>query len=1174
MKLKDKQLYSFINKTPFSVNQLIKFISDNYTLNELNATVFDNFYPLLTYLIFREIPENDLIFFCSFLKESLLSFDKEDHFGWTPVHYSVVKNYKFLTQFLLDKGFICDKKSKQLVKPDKYYYLIGTTPLHICAWHSNVELAEILIKYGALPHAVNASGWTLLHIACYKNCKIFVELGLRNCIDPDVGGSKKPLHVCARWNYHELITILIHANASVDSKNSYGQTPLFVAVKNSNKEAINAFLKYGANIHEKDNFGNNLLHILVDTKLTEIVEDLLDQGINCNELNQRHYTPLHLCARENNFKMAKILIEYEAHIDIQDRNGDTPLIIAARYNNVEMIEILMKSNSNPNIFNVQGYTAMHICVEEGNVEAIKYLVSVGDCVNKSTEIDKLSPLHLAIMLNREKVVECLSTDLKEHIDLNLVDKNGFAPIHLAAKHGNEKIVEMLLKAGAKVNKCNKITGQTALHACAESMKVNVSLLKILIDYDADISIEDNDEITPLALAAASGNYDMVKYLVDRKANYINSKGETVFHICARLHKLDYRAASLLISEYGIENLLRCSMETKATPLHDIISYDAHEVFEALTKCENISFAQWASLLTNPSSSKISVMEYATLYGDYEFIKSAISLWYNRFHKQHEQLHKDDSNDALKDTSFVFLNNKTCRNCFFVHCREASDEKPFGPIIILSLILHENLELTNEILNTLLYESKHDWKTRIFLDHIEQIAVSEKDPYYGPLSLLETIFLTKSYDCILHPTIRVAINEKFKFFSSRDCKYTIFRHLMLMLCWITLFLIDPTYKSGVYDPTSILFGFKIFLVLMTTVLLCWDTYEAVMNWIYYYKRYMKCKAWFIDKHKYEEGQKYLHSISFKSCRSDSSINSDNDNKDFLNNVLAKKLRLIESIHSPYKHKAQYFEWTCRFMMFISIILHVANAITHNYGWLRAYVLQNSISILLQSTRVLYTIRLTMSGIGDMVTMIKLTVDDVGRFLLIFIGLFFPYVLLYWRIYSNKPISDSELKANMTRCLLNETACVRQNVSDMENFPKTLYTLFASTIGDPLSNYDELSDVEPYATMFLCVTFSIIVAVVILNFLVGLITSVLNAEAFHRVEKHRFMEKLKFGLFAEWRAPYSLRKRYYEKISKESAIQGPKIIKLNELNAPNIEIFQSALDEPNTTSFLLANKPDNP
>ena len=130
---------------------------------------------------------------------------------------------------------------------------------------------------------------------------------------------------------------------------------------------------------------------------------------------------------------------------------------------------------------------------------------------------------------------------------------------------------------------------------------------------------------------------------------------------------------------------------------------------------------------------------------------------------------------------------------------------------------------------------------------------------------------------------------------------------------------------------------------------------------------------------------------------------------------------------------------------------------------------------------------------------------------------------------------------------------------EDFEKTFYTIFRIIIGDPYDYFDMIS-IEPIATTFLCVSFAVIVALIFLNFFIGLITSVLNVEAFHEVEKHGFMEKLKFGLHAEWRTPYNRRILYYEKIASDRA----KIIDLNELNEPNIDVFKIQ-NEVETSKF---------
>ena len=61
------------------------------------------------------------------------------------------------------------------------------------------------------------------------------------------------------------------------------------------------------------------------------------------------------------------------------------------------------------------------------------------------------------------------------LDVNVLNKDGFAPIHLAVKYKKRDALELLLLNGAKIDLFDS-TGKTALHIAAR--KANKELLQV------------------------------------------------------------------------------------------------------------------------------------------------------------------------------------------------------------------------------------------------------------------------------------------------------------------------------------------------------------------------------------------------------------------------------------------------------------------------------------------------------------------------------------------------------------------------------------------------------------------------------------------------------------------------------------------------------------------------
>nr|XP_006006326.1 PREDICTED: ankyrin repeat domain-containing protein 10-like [Latimeria chalumnae] len=121
--------------------------------------------------------------------------------------------------------------------------------------------------------------------------------------------------------------------------------------------------------------------------------------------------------------------------------------------------------------------------------------------------------------NIEKLQILLRTSDKELIDRK--DYYGKTPLYWAAYKGQRSSMELLLRAGADVNSQCK-HGGSPLHA-AVGLFPECALL--LIQYGANVNLSDNWGVTPMYLAACSGQIECIQLLVraGAKITYRNKK---------------------------------------------------------------------------------------------------------------------------------------------------------------------------------------------------------------------------------------------------------------------------------------------------------------------------------------------------------------------------------------------------------------------------------------------------------------------------------------------------------------------------------------------------------------------------------------------------------------------------------------------------------------------------
>lgn len=130
------------------------------------------------------------------------------------------------------------------------------------------------------------------------------------------------------------------------------------------------------------------------------------------------------------------------------------------------------------------------------------------------------PLHHAARHGFHRVAEWLITACSQdvndfrydlHHELNIA-------IHIASDYGQYKMVQVLLKHHADVH-TGTLNAQTPLHAASWSQNPKPGIIRLLLEYGADVNSEDDTGWTPLFLLSSStGNLEVAKVLLEHGAD--------------------------------------------------------------------------------------------------------------------------------------------------------------------------------------------------------------------------------------------------------------------------------------------------------------------------------------------------------------------------------------------------------------------------------------------------------------------------------------------------------------------------------------------------------------------------------------------------------------------------------------------------------------------------------
>ena len=100
--------------------------------------------------------------------------------------------------------------------------------------------------------------------------------------------------------------------------------------------------------------------------------------------------------------------------------------------------------------------------------------------------------------------------LEEGAALDAVSGNGLTPLHAAAYMGHDRIVDLLLDAGADMDRNDNPFGVSSLHMAAEEN--HLGIVKALLQAGADPSATEANGYTPVTRAGWRQHWDVVRVL--------------------------------------------------------------------------------------------------------------------------------------------------------------------------------------------------------------------------------------------------------------------------------------------------------------------------------------------------------------------------------------------------------------------------------------------------------------------------------------------------------------------------------------------------------------------------------------------------------------------------------------------------------------------------------------
>jgi len=301
-----------------------------------------------------------------------------------------------------------------------------------------------------------------------------------------------------------------------------GTAALVWAASRGDSQMVDLLLKAGANAKGANEFGATPLYAAAALADPAMTVKLLAAGGDPNIALMSGETPLMEAATRGNVDTVKALLKGGANPNVQESNGgQTALMWAIAKKQSAVVDALIEGGADVHLGSKTGFTPLMFAAQQDDAASAALLLKAGAKTTEAQPKSGVTPLLIASAMAHPKTVNLL---LENGADPNAVDANGYAPLHRVVRDSDygmdvERkdailvVAKDLIKHGADVNlriKQDKSKAADEIKRGANAFygkRAAVTVTEILLQGS-----------TPLLLAAETSNYDVIKVLVEAKAD--------------------------------------------------------------------------------------------------------------------------------------------------------------------------------------------------------------------------------------------------------------------------------------------------------------------------------------------------------------------------------------------------------------------------------------------------------------------------------------------------------------------------------------------------------------------------------------------------------------------------------------------------------------------------------
>ncbi len=260
-----------------------------------------------------------------------------------------------------------------------------------------------------------------------------------------------------------------------------------------------------------------------------------------------------LAAKQQKWDVVSSLVANgESDINQSQADGATALAWSVYWDNAEMTRLLLDSGADTNIANVYGVTPLFLATNNRSPAITSMLLESG----ADPDARLWSGVTPVMNVSKDGVNGLLSLLIEHGADINVAEPlRGQTALMWAIAFGHPDTAKILIENSANVNAVTKMRDEDFEPLVLDGYGADVlgtprggysplmfaaragdlETIKLLLDNEADINLQANEDGTALVIAAANGFEDIALFLLDNGADpdLTDANGITPLHYAMR-----------------------------------------------------------------------------------------------------------------------------------------------------------------------------------------------------------------------------------------------------------------------------------------------------------------------------------------------------------------------------------------------------------------------------------------------------------------------------------------------------------------------------------------------------------------------------------------------------------------------------------------------------------------